>query len=79
MPTQQARIERRITQQGAMAQCQIQAIHSAAQFGMFQVATTGMARKTAEFTAPEQADILHAINMAAGFATVNIISGMYRG
>lgn len=70
---------RYVDQRAAVSVRQVENIHHVARLAMFETMQTGMARRTAELAVPDQADLLQAINFAAGFATVNIISGMQRG
>jgi hypothetical protein len=75
-PRRHARELQRIVHHGQAETHKITEIHHAARRSMFETMQTGMARRAAELAVPDQADLLQAINLAAGFATVNIISGM---
>lgn len=70
---------RYVDHQAAVAVRQIQNVNHAARVAMFEAMQTGLARRTAELAVPEQADLLQAINLAAGFVSVSLISGMHRG
>lgn len=76
---QHNRALQRVDQQAEVAQRQIEGIHQVARAGMFETMQTGLARRAAELMVPDQAEILQAINIAAGFGTVGVINGMYRG
>jgi hypothetical protein len=79
LPRRHARALQQINNTSHAATHQVAGIHHTTRRAMFETMQTGMARRAAELAVPDQADLLQAINMAAGFATVNIISGMYRG